>query len=75
MPDKLDVETLLKAIPDRYKLVVIAAKRAKALSLGEKPLIDSKQKNPALIALEEIVQGKVKMANKPQGHEEKESKK
>ena len=76
MADKVNMETLLKQIPDRYKVVSIAAQRARALNLGEKPLVDSKFKNNALIALEEIVSGAVKMELKPRSRsEEKEGKK
>ena len=64
MPEKINMEYMLKLIPDRYKLVVCASKRARALNLGEKPLVESRLKNNALIALEEIANGKVKLGNK-----------
>ena len=38
---------------------MMIAKRAKQLSAGAKPLIKTKFKNPAVIALEEIEKGKI----------------
>ena len=67
MLEKIDMEAILKVIPDRYKLVVAAAKRAKALNLGEKPLVESKLKNSALIALEEIASGRIRLGGKTKG--------
>lgn len=40
--------------------VIMAARRAKELIMGEKPLIDTQLIHPCLIALEEIKRGKVK---------------
>ena len=75
MPDKTDIEKILKVVSDRYKLCVVASKRARALNLGEKPLAESKYKNNALIALEEIAAGKIRLAHKPSSRaEEKGSK-
>ena len=68
------MESMLKIIPDRYKLVVAASKRARALNLGEKPLIDSKYKNNALIALDEIASGRVRLGGKTSSRSEKEHK-
>ena len=42
-----------------YKNVLLAAKRALELSQGAPPLIQTTSKEPAMIALEEIRQGKV----------------
>ena len=50
----------LKNIYDsRYALVMMTAKRARKIVDGSKPLIETKDKNPITIALEEIMNGKV----------------
>jgi len=43
-----------------YRLVLIAAERAKQLSKGAKPLVTTDAKKPPTIALEEVLAGKVK---------------
>ena len=75
MADKVNMEALLKMVPDRYKVCSAASQRARALNLGEAPLIDSKFKNNALIALDEIAKGAVRVSAKaPSKTEEKEGK-
>ena len=66
------VDKLLKAVPDRYGLVIAAAKRARQINnyhhqLGEgtfedfpPPLVESRSKNYLTIALEEVAEGKIK---------------
>ena len=66
------IDNLLKAVPDRYGLVLVAAKRARQINnyhhqLGEgtfedfpPPLVESRSKNYLTIALEEVASGKVK---------------
>ena len=44
---------------NRYLLTMMVAERAKQLSVGAKPLIKTKSKNPIAIALQEIKAGKV----------------
>ena len=53
------MEELLTHCPSVYKLVVIAAKRAKAVAEGAPKLVEGDFKKAASIALEEIRQGKV----------------
>lgn len=53
--DKID-----KAIDSKYALVVLAAKRAKQLKEGARPLIATDSTNPLTIALEEIAGGAIK---------------
>jgi DNA-directed RNA polymerase omega subunit len=57
----LNIESILKIFPDRYKVCVAASQRAKSLCLGDAPLIETKHQNNALIALEEIVRGKIRI--------------
>jgi DNA-directed RNA polymerase subunit omega len=53
--DKID-----KEIGSKYALVVLAAKRAKQIKEGARPLIDTRSTNPITVALEEIATGKIK---------------
>ena len=48
------VEELLKRCGSMYKLVVLAAKRAKEISDGAPPLVQMDNKKVTSIALEEI---------------------
>jgi DNA-directed RNA polymerase subunit omega len=65
-------DKLLAAVPDRYGLVIVAAKRARQINnyhhqLGEgtfedfpPPLVESRSKNYLTMALEEISEGMIK---------------
>lgn len=56
----IPVEDLLKKVESRYKLVVLASRRAVELSDGGERLIDiSPLVKTATIALEEIREGKI----------------
>ena len=52
------VEDSLEQIPNRFQLVLAATYRARMLSQGHAPKIESKNK-PAVTALREIAAGKV----------------
>ncbi len=52
-PDKLD------AMPSKYALVILAAKRARQIKDGAKRLTDSRSANPLTVALEEIAAGAI----------------
>lgn len=45
--------------PSRYDICCMIMKRARLLTEGAKPLIDTKSENPVSIALEEIMEGKI----------------
>ena len=53
--DKIDQE-----IDSKYALVVLAAKRARQIKEGARPLVPTDSANPLTVALEEIAGGKVK---------------
>lgn len=53
------IEELLKQCGSVYKLVILAAKRAKEVAQGAPPLVETSRKKVTSIALEEILQGKV----------------
>ena len=50
---------LSRVSDSRYGIVSIAAKRARRIVAGSKPLVDTKALNPVSIAIEEIMAGKV----------------
>lgn len=55
----LPVEIDEKKIDGRYRLVMIASQRAKELSLGAKPKVQTKAKKITTIAIEEAIDGKL----------------
>ena len=55
------IQELLKRCPSIYKLVVIAAKRAKELADGAPKLVESDIRKVTTLALEEIRQGKIQI--------------
>lgn len=66
--EKRDEQTSIKEetaqvpqIDSKYRLVLIAAQRAKQLQKGAKPRVnlDPRKTKPTVIALEEIKQGKI----------------
>jgi DNA-directed RNA polymerase subunit omega len=58
---RITVEDCLLHIPSRFELVILAAKRAKQLLKGAKPLLDSDNR-AIVIALREISAGKIRRA-------------
>jgi len=46
-------------VENKYLLTMMVAKRAKQLRAGAKPLVETKNKKPILIALQEISERKV----------------
>jgi len=57
---RITVEDCLRQIPNRFLLVMIAAKRTKQLYKGAQPLIENKAGNKKVVlALREIASGKV----------------
>ena len=56
---QVPIEDLLKRCGSIYRLVILAAKRAKELSEGSPALVDTSHRKATSVALEEILQGKV----------------
>ena len=52
-------EELEKIHVSRYAIVVMASKRSRRIVDGSKPPIQTKNKKPVSIAIEEIMEGKV----------------
>jgi len=62
-------EKYLKTVDNIYSLVIMAAKRAAALTRGEPGLLEEvRAKKPPMIALEEIAKGKVGLVMPPDEH-------
>ena len=55
------VEDCLRKIPNRFELVMLAAKRARQLFAGAKPLLETDNRE-IVTALREIAAGKVRKA-------------
>ena len=53
------LEKSLDKVPNRYLLVVLAAKRARQLNRGAQPQLETKQKKPTSVALEEIADSRI----------------
>lgn len=64
---RITVEDCLKRIPNRFELVVVAARRAKELLQGARPLVKTDNKE-VVTALREIAEGKVWKINSEQSH-------
>ena len=61
----LPLEHLLAHVDSKYRLVIIAAKRAKQLMRGAGPLITPKSHKPTYLALEEVGAGTVNYEAEP----------
>lgn len=61
---RVTVEDCLLVCPNRFALVHLSAKRAKQLMKGSRPLVESPNNKPAVIALREIAEETVRL---PQG--------
>lgn len=57
---RITVEDCLNQVPNRFLLVMVAAKRAKQLYKGSEPLIENRAGNKKVVlSLREIAAGKV----------------
>ncbi len=54
---RVTVTDCLENVENRFQLVLIAAKRARQLSMGAKPLVEEDDDKPTVIALREIADG------------------
>ena len=57
---RITVEDFLEHVPNRFELVLLAARRAKQLLKGARPLVESDNKE-IVSALREIAAGKVRL--------------
>lgn len=56
---RVTVEDCLEHVENRFKLVLLASKRARQLSLGTEPLVEWENDKPTVVALREIELGLV----------------
>jgi DNA-directed RNA polymerase subunit omega len=56
---RLTVEDCLPFVDNRFQLVLVAAKRARQISMGSTPLVPIENDKPTVLALREIAEGKV----------------
>jgi DNA-directed RNA polymerase subunit omega len=54
---RVTVEDSLARVNNRFDLVLIAAKRARNISMGAEPLVPDDNDKPTVIALREIAEG------------------
>ena len=57
---RITVEDCLLNVPNRFELVLLAARRAKQLLKGARPLVESENKE-IVTSLREIAQNKVRL--------------
>ena len=62
---QVPIEELLKRCGSIYKLVTLAAKRAKEIAEGSPALVETSQRKATSVALEEILGGKVLYKTEP----------
>lgn len=48
-------------VNSRYSIVMATSKRARQIISGDEPLIESNDKNPLSVAVDELNQGKIKI--------------
>ena len=60
---KPTVNELLQNVENRYALVIATSRRAREISKGDKPLIDTDEQSPVTIAANEIADKKVYIEN------------
>ena len=60
---RLTLEDCLLNVGNRYDLVLLASKRARALNMGHRALIDEGNDKPTVIALREIAKGLITKEN------------
>jgi DNA-directed RNA polymerase subunit omega len=63
---RITVEDCLKRVESRFELVILAARRAKMIMKGAKPLVDADNR-PIVTALREVATGKVKFKRPEDG--------
>lgn len=54
------VTSLLDVVDNRFRLVIVTAKRARQIAAGSTVLTDVKEEAPVTLAANEIAEGKVK---------------
>jgi DNA-directed RNA polymerase subunit omega len=65
---RITVDDCLKHIPNRFEMSLAATYRARQISNGAQPMMESNRDKPTVIALRELAAGKYadEILNKPQ---------
>lgn len=66
------ITDLLKKVDNRYSLVIMTAKRARQIAMGEIPMTNAKDQSPVSLAVDEIFEDKVYRVNNEEQEEENE---
>jgi len=69
---RITVEDCLKKVEIRFELVILAARRAKMIMKGAKPLVECNNR-PIVTALREVAAGKVKFIDPKEKQKQSES--
>jgi DNA-directed RNA polymerase subunit omega len=56
---RVTVEDCLEKVPNRFDLVLMAAKRARLIANGQEPMVDEENDKPTVLALREIAEDKI----------------
>jgi DNA-directed RNA polymerase subunit omega len=56
---RITIEDCLARIPNRFELTLAATNRARQITSGSAPLVDSDRDKPTVIALRELAAGKI----------------
>ena len=56
---RITVEDCVAKIPNKFQLVLVAAKRARQLANGAEPMVPWENDKPTVVALREIAEGHV----------------
>ncbi len=56
---RVTVEDCLEKVPNRFDLVLMAAKRARLIANGQTPMIEEENDKPTVLALREIAEDKI----------------
>ena len=56
---RITIEDCLERIPNRFELTLAATNRARQISAGSSPLVDTDRDKPTVVALREVAAGKV----------------
>ncbi len=66
---RVTVEDCLQKIPNRFELVLAAARRARQIEHGAEPMVPMGKEKPVVIALREIGDGKIDQAKIEEIHQ------
>jgi DNA-directed RNA polymerase subunit omega len=56
---RVTVDDCLKRIPNRFQLTLVATYRARQITMGSTPQVETDKDKPTVVALREVAAGKV----------------